>query len=193
MKPHEVPTRAGRPGDPRRDDPIGPLPRKEGKVQARHLERLAVVYVRQSSPQQVQEHRESADLQYDLRRRATELGWPADRVAVIDEDQGRSGRTVAGRPGFQWLLAEVALDHVGIILGIEHQPAAGDPGVADRGVVVQLAAAGLVPRPGQHPAPEDVQLRLAHDPREPQQEAVVVVGRVVEPVLVGQQRAEDST
>jgi DNA invertase Pin-like site-specific DNA recombinase len=119
MKTHEFATRAGRPGDPRRDDPTGLLSRKEGKVQARHLERLAVVYVRQSSPQQVHEHRESARLQYDLRGRAAALGWPADRVVVIDEDQGRSGKTAAGRPGFQRLLAEVGLDRVGLILGIE--------------------------------------------------------------------------
>ena len=108
-----------RPGDPRRDDPIGRPPGREGKVQARHLDRLAIVYVRQSSPQQVHEHRESGRLQYDLRSRAAALGWPADRVIVIDEDQGRSGKTAAGRPGFQRLLAEVGLDHVGLILGIE--------------------------------------------------------------------------
>ena len=89
------------------------------KIQARHLDRLAIVYVRQSSLQQVHEHRESAARQYALVDYAVALGWPADRVLVIDEDQGRSGRTVAGRPGFQWLPAEVALDHVGIILGIE--------------------------------------------------------------------------
>ena len=120
MKAHEVwPRTAGRPGDPRQDEPVGLLSRKEGKVQARHLDRLAVVYVRQSSPQQVQEHRESGRLQYDLRGRAAALGWPADRVIVIDEDQGRSGKTAAGRPGFQRLLAEVGLDRVGLILGIE--------------------------------------------------------------------------
>lgn len=119
MRTDEIDTRASRSGIPGPRPPAGPIAWGLGKIQARHHQRLAVVYVRQSSPQQVQEHRESADLQYDLRRRATELGWPADRVTVIDEDQGRSGRTVAGRPGFQWLLAEVALDHVGIILGIE--------------------------------------------------------------------------
>ena len=70
MKTHEVATRTGSPGDPRRDEPIGRPPRKEGKVQARHLDRLAVVYVRQSSPQQVHEHRESGRLQYDLHSRA---------------------------------------------------------------------------------------------------------------------------
>jgi DNA invertase Pin-like site-specific DNA recombinase len=119
MRTDEIDTRASRSCTPGPRPSAGPTTWGMGKVQARHHQRLAVVYVRQSSPQQVHEHRESADLQYDLRRRATELGWPADRVTVIDEDQGRSGRTVAGRPGFQWLLAEVALDHVGIILGIE--------------------------------------------------------------------------
>ena len=119
MRADEIDARASCPRPPGPRPPAGPTAWGLGKIQARHHQRLAVVYVRQSSPQQVHEHRESADLQYDLRRRATELGWPADRVTVIDEDQGRSGRTVAGRPGFQWLLAEVALDHVGIILGIE--------------------------------------------------------------------------
>src|SRR4051812_10343767 len=120
MNTHEARTRSsGCLDDPRRDDPVGLFPRKEGKVQARHLDRLAVVYVRQSSPQQVHEHRESGRLQYDLRGRAAALGWPADRVVVIDEDQGRSGKTAAGRPGFQRLLAEVGLDRVGLILGIE--------------------------------------------------------------------------
>ena len=119
MRADEIDARASCPRPPGPRPPAGPTAWGLGKIQARHHQRLAIVYVRQSSPQQVHEHRESADLQYDLRRRATELGWPADRVTVIDEDQGRSGRTVAGRPGFQWLLAEVALDHVGIILGIE--------------------------------------------------------------------------
>jgi len=90
-----------------------------GKIGSRHLERRALVYVRQSSPQQVLEHRESAALQYGLARRAQEWGWPSDRIEVIDEDQGRSGSTAEGRFGFQRLLAEVGLDRVGIILGIE--------------------------------------------------------------------------
>ena len=119
MRADEIDARASRPHTPGPRPSAGATTWGLGKIQARHHQRLAVVYVRQSTPQQVHEHRESADLQYDLRRRATGLGWPADRVTVIDEDQGRSGRTVAGRPGFQWLLAEVALDHVGIILGIE--------------------------------------------------------------------------
>ena len=89
------------------------------KIQPRHLDRLAIVYVRQSSLQQVHEHRESAARQYALVDAAVALGWPADRVLVIDEDQGRSGRSAEGRPGFQRLLVEVGLDHVGLILGLE--------------------------------------------------------------------------
>ena len=89
------------------------------KVRPRQLERLAVVYVRQSTPQQVLEHRESADLQYQLRRRAVDLGWPDDRVLIIDDDQGCSGQSVEGRPGFQRLLAEISLGHVGIVFGRE--------------------------------------------------------------------------
>src|SRR3954467_12466748 len=89
------------------------------KIQPGHPDRLAVVYVRQSTPQQVAENRESTDRQYALAHRAVELGWPPDRVLVIDDDQGKSGTTAEGRPGFQRLLAEVGLDHVGLILGIE--------------------------------------------------------------------------
>jgi DNA invertase Pin-like site-specific DNA recombinase len=89
------------------------------KIQPWHLDRLAIVYVRQSTPHQVAENRESADRQYALVHRAAELGWPADRVLVIDEDQGQSGATSEGRLGFQRLLAEVGLDHVGLILGLE--------------------------------------------------------------------------
>ena len=89
------------------------------KIQAWHLDRLAVVYVRQSTPRQVSENTESTQRQYALRQRAIDLGWPADRVLVIDDDQGRSGASAEGRFGFQRLLAEVGLDHVGLILGLE--------------------------------------------------------------------------
>lgn len=89
------------------------------KVLARHLERLAIVYVRQSSTRQVVENIESTQLQYRLQDRAVALGWPATRALVIDDDLGLSGQSAEGRAGFQRLLAEVGLDHVGIILGIE--------------------------------------------------------------------------
>jgi DNA invertase Pin-like site-specific DNA recombinase len=90
-----------------------------GKVKDWHLQRKAIVYIRQSTPQQVLDHRESTARQYGLVDRAKLLGWPADAVEVVDEDQGCSGQSVAGRLGFQYLLAEVGLDHVGIILGLE--------------------------------------------------------------------------
>ena len=99
--------------------PIDESPWGMSKIRTRHLDRLATIYVRQSTAQQVLEHRESAALQYDLRRRAIALGWAADRVIVIDEDQGHTGETAEGRLGFQRLLAEISLDHVGIVLGVE--------------------------------------------------------------------------
>ena len=89
------------------------------KVQPHHQDRLAVVYVRQSTAQQVLEHRESAALQYNLRRRAVAWGWPDERVLVIDDDQGHTASTIEGRVGFQRLLAEVTLNHVGLVLGLE--------------------------------------------------------------------------
>jgi DNA invertase Pin-like site-specific DNA recombinase len=89
------------------------------KIQNTHCERLAYVYVRQSTPWQVIEHRESTERQYHLRERALELGWPASRVDVIDEDQGRSGSTAAHRSGFQRLVTEVGLGKVGIVMMLE--------------------------------------------------------------------------
>lgn len=89
------------------------------KVQPWHHDRLAVVYVRQSTAQQVQAHQESTRLQYGLTRRAQELGWAADRVLVIDEDSGKSGSSAVDRAGFQRLVSEVSLDYVGLILGGE--------------------------------------------------------------------------
>jgi DNA invertase Pin-like site-specific DNA recombinase len=89
------------------------------KVHAWHHERLAVVYVRQSTAQQVLDHQESTRLQYGLTSRAQALGWAADRILVIDDDLGKSGTSAQGRAGFQRLVSEVSLDHVGIIFGIE--------------------------------------------------------------------------
>jgi len=89
------------------------------KIQSTHCDRIAFVYVRQSTPLQVIENRESTERQYHLRERAIELGWPPSRVEVIDEDQGRSGSTAAHRTGFQRLAAEVVLGKVGIVLMLE--------------------------------------------------------------------------
>src|SRR6187399_693273 len=94
-------------------------PLRSPKLKAWHLDRAAVVYVRQSTPQQVADHRESTARQYALADRAVALGWTRDRVTTIDADLGKSGQSIEGRPGFQRLLAEVALNRVGLILGLE--------------------------------------------------------------------------
>jgi DNA invertase Pin-like site-specific DNA recombinase len=93
--------------------------RLSSKICGRQWERLAVVYIRQSSPHQVLENRESRERQYALSDVAQQFGWPADRVLVIDEDQGLSGKFSENRSGFQRLLTEVTMDHVGLVLGLE--------------------------------------------------------------------------
>jgi DNA invertase Pin-like site-specific DNA recombinase len=80
---------------------------------------LALVYIRQSSPHQVLEHRASRERQYELADLAAALGWPRERIVVIDDDQGQSGATAHDRRGFQRLLAEVTMGHVGLVLGLE--------------------------------------------------------------------------
>jgi DNA invertase Pin-like site-specific DNA recombinase len=90
-----------------------------GKIEPHHHDRIAIVYVRQSTLQQVERHSESTKLQYALVGKACDMGWPKEQVMVIDADLGISGANAEGRPGFQRLVAEVSLDHVGIILGIE--------------------------------------------------------------------------
>jgi DNA invertase Pin-like site-specific DNA recombinase len=89
------------------------------KVTCEHLGRLAYLYIRQSSLRQVLENTESTHRQYALRQRAVALGWPAERIVVIDCDQGQSGASAADREGFQLLVAEVGLGRVGIVLGLE--------------------------------------------------------------------------
>lgn len=92
---------------------------RSAKIHDHHLDRKAIVYVRQSSPQQVADHKESTARQYALADVAVALGWPRDRVEIVDSDQGRSGQTAEGRLGFQHILAELSLDQVGIVLGLE--------------------------------------------------------------------------
>jgi DNA invertase Pin-like site-specific DNA recombinase len=105
-------------GMPQRIMPARPGQRS-APITDRHLGKLAIVYIRQSSVQQMFDHQESRARQYALADHAAALGWPRERILVIDEDQGRSGRTVEQRPGFQRLLAEVTMDHVGLVLGLE--------------------------------------------------------------------------
>src|SRR6202171_1771519 len=92
---------------------------ESGKVKLSHTRRAAFVYIRQSSPSQVEYNRESTARQYALVTKAAELGWPAQQVLVIDEDLGVSGSGIIERSGFARLTAEVALGHVGIVLGLE--------------------------------------------------------------------------
>jgi DNA invertase Pin-like site-specific DNA recombinase len=92
---------------------------QDNKIASWHHERLAAVYVRQSTTQQVLLHAESTRLQYGLVSRAEAYGWASDRIVVIDEDLGKSGATAVGRVGFERLVTEVSLGHVGLILGLE--------------------------------------------------------------------------
>jgi DNA invertase Pin-like site-specific DNA recombinase len=88
------------------------------KITARHRQGQACVYVRQSTPKQVQQHQESQRNQYALVQRALELGWPREQIWVIDSDQGHSGRD-SERVGFKELVAAVSLGKVGIMLAYE--------------------------------------------------------------------------
>ena len=90
-----------------------------GKITEQHRRRRAVVYVRQSTPTQLERNHESRARQYALRQRALDLGWPAQSVSVVDEDLGRSGASSDGRLGFKELVAEVGLGNVGLILALE--------------------------------------------------------------------------
>ena len=89
------------------------------KIGATHLSRAAYVYLRQSSAAQVEHNRESTQRQYALASKATTLGWPQQQIVVIDDDLGLSGSGFVERSGFARLTAEVALGHVGIVLGLE--------------------------------------------------------------------------
>ena len=87
------------------------------KITAVHRQRLAYIYVRQSSFKQVQHNLESRMYQSRLQQRALELGWPAERIRLIESDLGLSGKEASQRGGFQELVAEISLGHVGILFG----------------------------------------------------------------------------
>ena len=84
-----------------------------------HLTRRAAIYVRQSTQQQVVSNQESLRLQYALKHRACELGWPESSIDIIDKDLGRSGATTDGRAGFQELVAQAALGQLGILIAYD--------------------------------------------------------------------------
>ena len=89
------------------------------KIRPDHLDRQALVYVRQSTLFQVREHTASTARQYDLVQRAQDLGWSRAAITVVDQDQGRSGASAAGRDGFQFLIAQVGLGHAGAVVSLE--------------------------------------------------------------------------
>lgn len=89
------------------------------KIDAQHLERQCVVYIRQSTLAQTRNNLESLERQYELVGRAQQLGWPRERVRVVDADLGVTGAQGGSREGFRQLVADVALGEVGLVLGIE--------------------------------------------------------------------------
>lgn len=89
------------------------------RVGAAHRAKLAYVYVRQSSAGQVRQHQESTELQYRLVDRAAVLGWPRERIEVIDDDLGKSGASGSERCGFQRLIAEIGLGKAGLVLSLD--------------------------------------------------------------------------
>ena len=89
------------------------------KIRPDHLDRLAVIYIRQSTLFQVRANTGSKMRQYDLVKRAQDLGWSPASIQVVDQDQGQSGSSAIGRDGFQWVVAEVGLGHVGAVLSLE--------------------------------------------------------------------------
>ena len=89
------------------------------KITCAHRAKLAYIYVRQSSPGQVRQYQESTELQYRLVERAVCLGWPRDRVHVIDEDLGKSGASCTDRLGFQHLMTEIGLGKAGLVLSLD--------------------------------------------------------------------------
>ena len=89
------------------------------KITTTHQAKLAYVYVRQSSLSQVIEHGESTELQYQLVDRAAQLGWPRERVKLIDNDLGKSGASSGERQGFQSLIAAIGLGQVGLVLSFD--------------------------------------------------------------------------
>jgi DNA invertase Pin-like site-specific DNA recombinase len=88
-------------------------------VTTKHLSRKAMIYIRQSTPQQVMTNQESLRLQYALRQRASDLGWLEMNIEVVDVDLGLSGATSSNREGFKDVIARVTLGEVGIILSYE--------------------------------------------------------------------------
>jgi DNA invertase Pin-like site-specific DNA recombinase len=91
----------------------------QSKITPRHLQRLAFIYVRQSSPGQVKHNLESQAYQYRLAERAEALGWHKEQIRIIDSDQGTSARSSGHRDGYKEMISEISLSRVGIVFGYE--------------------------------------------------------------------------
>ena len=106
------------------------------KITPTHLSRQAIVYLRQCTAAQVENNRESTDRQYALAGKARDLGWPDERIVVIDEDLGLSGSGSTAQSGFARLTSEVALARVGLVLGFEVSRLAGNNAVREGGALL---------------------------------------------------------
>lgn len=92
---------------------------KTEPIQETHRRKLACIYLRQSTLKQVRQHQESTERQYALREKALQLGWPSERILILDRDLGISGTQMANRPDFKRLVAEVSLQKVGAVFALE--------------------------------------------------------------------------
>lgn len=93
--------------------------KRHPQVKASHLAREAYLYVRQATPEQTSQHGQRLQSQYNLHRQAVALGWPAERVIVIDSDIGHSGASTTGRLGFQQLMRQVRRGCVGVVMALD--------------------------------------------------------------------------
>lgn len=115
-----VTTVIGDPSSASQSKPVRPSPvYASSKLTREHLQRSAILYVRQSTGQQLRDHQESTARQYQLTERLLAFGWPQEKIIIIDEDLGISGSGKATRTGFRRLLKLVTEQQVGIVLGLE--------------------------------------------------------------------------
>src|SRR5258707_14006067 len=96
------------------------------KIEREHLQRLAYVYIRQSSLHQVQFNTASTARQYNLVERAKELGWPDEKIIMVDQDQGHSGASLEGRDGFKIMMRDILMGNVGAVFSLEASRLARD-------------------------------------------------------------------
>jgi DNA invertase Pin-like site-specific DNA recombinase len=96
------------------------------KIEREHLDRLAYVYIRQSSLHQVQFNTASTARQYNLVERAKELGWTEEKIIMVDQDQGQSGASLEGRDGFKLMMRDIVMGNVGAVFSLEASRLARD-------------------------------------------------------------------